>query len=105
MQWGTWYLGATPILIMGCLLPPTLHSEATISLDCLGANPAGAPLCAEVKCRRNFVLQFKELKEQGVGRDIYLTSHHALPPPTHAQGHITPDAGGQEELCRPWNLN
>lgn len=82
MQWGTWCLGATPILSMGCPLPPPLPPEATISLDCLGANPAGAPLSAEVKCRSNFVLQFKELKEQGVSRGIYLTSHHALPPPT-----------------------
>lgn len=74
---------------------------------CLGASPAGA-VCAEVKCRSSFVLQFKELKEQGAGRDIYLTSHHALPPPTspaRAQGHITPATEGQEELCRPWNLN
>lgn len=70
------------ILIIGCLLPPPLHPEATIPLDLLGANPAGAPLCAEVKCRSNFVLQFKELKEQGVGGGIYLTSHGALPPPT-----------------------
>lgn len=70
------------ILVVGCLLPPFLHPEAAISLDCLGSNPAGAPLCVEVKCRSNFILQFKELKEQGVGRGIYLTSHHALHPPT-----------------------
>lgn len=81
MQWGIWCLGAM-ILIIGCLLPPPLHPEATIPLDLLGANPAGAPLCAEVKCRSNFVLQFKELKEQGVGGGIYLTNHGALPPPT-----------------------
>lgn len=106
MQWGTWCLGATPILIMGCPLPPPLHPEAAISLDCLGANSAGALLSAKMKCRSNFVLQFKELKEQGVGRGILsdqasCTSHS----PARAQGHITPAAGGWEEPCRAWNLN
>lgn len=66
----------------GVFSPSPLRPEATISLDHLGANTAGAPLSAVVKCRSNFVLQFKELKKQGVGRGVCLTSHHTLPPPT-----------------------
>lgn len=35
-----------------------------------------------VKCRSNFVLQFKELKKQAVRRGICLTGHHTRSPPT-----------------------
>lgn len=94
------------ILILGCLLPPPLCPEATVSLDHLGANTARAPLSAVVKCRSNFVLQFKELKKQGVGRGICLTSHHTFPPPTallvsRAILHRLHEANGNLQILQP----
>lgn len=68
-------LGAsgTTWILWGCLLPSPLHPEASVALDCLGANTAGALLSALVKCRRIAALTLKELKEQGAGRGMRLT--------------------------------
>lgn len=70
---GAWGRG-----MMGCLLPPPLCPELTISLGCLGANSAGAPLSVVGKCRSDLALQFGELKKQGAGRGICLPSPTAL---------------------------